>query len=73
MVLLVKPQFEAGRREVSRGRGVVSDPLVRAAACARVADALVQQGCRIVGWCRSPIEGAQGNVEFLVSARTAGA
>jgi 23S rRNA (cytidine1920-2'-O)/16S rRNA (cytidine1409-2'-O)-methyltransferase len=69
MVLLVKPQFEAGRRDVSRGRGVIADPAVHAAACARVAASLVQHRCTVAGWCRSPLVGAQGNVEFLVHAR----
>jgi 23S rRNA (cytidine1920-2'-O)/16S rRNA (cytidine1409-2'-O)-methyltransferase len=69
MVLLVKPQFEAGRVEVSRGRGVITDPRVRAAGADRVAMSLVAHGATVVGWCRSPIQGAQGNVEFLVHAR----
>ena len=72
MVLLVKPQFEAGRAEVSRGRGVVSDPEVHARVRDEVAVALVDAGCEVVGWATSPITGADGNVEFLVHARTPG-
>jgi 23S rRNA (cytidine1920-2'-O)/16S rRNA (cytidine1409-2'-O)-methyltransferase len=72
MVLLVKPQFEAGRVEVSRGRGVITDPRVRAAATARAAAALVDHDAVIAGWCRSPIHGAQGNAEFLVYAHAPG-
>lgn len=66
MVLLVKPQFEAGRTEVSRGRGVISDPAVWARVRDEVSDALVTAGCTVVGWTESPITGADGNHEFLV-------
>lgn len=68
MVLLVKPQFEAGRQEVSRGRGVVSDPAVHRRVCDEIEVALVDAGCRVDGWSTSPITGADGNVEFLVHA-----
>ena len=70
MVLLVKPQFEAGRAEVSRGRGVVTDPDVHERVRHEVADALEGAGCSVVGWTTSPITGADGNVEFLVHAVT---
>lgn len=68
MVLLVKPQFEAGRREVDRGRGVITDPAVHDRVRAEVADALGAAGCAVQGWTTSPITGADGNVEFLVHA-----
>jgi 23S rRNA (cytidine1920-2'-O)/16S rRNA (cytidine1409-2'-O)-methyltransferase len=68
MVLLVKPQFEAGRAMVSRGKGVVSDPAVHAEVRSRVEDALVGAGCVVRGWIESPITGAEGNREFLVHA-----
>ena len=70
MVLLVKPQFEAGRAEVSRGRGVVTDPDVHDRVRAEVEAALREAGCDVVGWTTSPITGADGNVEFLVHAVT---
>lgn len=70
MVLLVKPQFEAGRAEVSRGRGVIDDPDVWARARDGVAEALIDHGCEVLGWTDSPIRGAEGNREFLVHART---
>ncbi len=69
MVLLVKPQFEAGRAEVSRGRGIISDPEIWSRVKSEVAGALTAEGCRIVGWTDSPIAGAEGNREFLVHAR----
>ena len=68
MILLVKPQFEAGRHEVDRGRGVITDPLVHERVRNEVAEALERAGCTVRGWTTSPITGADGNVEFLVHA-----
>ena len=70
LVLLVKPQFEAGKAEVDRGSGVIRDPLIHQRVCDEVSAALVDQGCEVVGWIDSPITGAQGNREFLVHARS---
>jgi 23S rRNA (cytidine1920-2'-O)/16S rRNA (cytidine1409-2'-O)-methyltransferase len=72
MVLLVKPQFEAGRQEVDRGRGIITDPTIHERVRSEVTDALVAAGCEVVGWTDSPITGADGNREFLVFATTAG-
>lgn len=66
LVLLVKPQFEAGRREVSRGRGVISDPEEWAGAVGRVADSAQELGAAVAGLCVSPLRGGDGNVEFLL-------
>ncbi len=68
MILLVKPQFEAGRQEVDKGRGVITDPAVHDRVRSEVADALLDNSCTIVKWTTSPITGADGNVEFLVHA-----
>jgi 23S rRNA (cytidine1920-2'-O)/16S rRNA (cytidine1409-2'-O)-methyltransferase len=68
MVLLVKPQFEAGKAEVGRGRGVITDPMVWERVCAEVDEAFVAAGCTVHGWTDSPITGADGNREFLVHA-----
>jgi 23S rRNA (cytidine1920-2'-O)/16S rRNA (cytidine1409-2'-O)-methyltransferase len=68
LVLLVKPQFEAGRREVSKGQGVITDPAVHARVRDDVEAALHEAGCAVVAWCDSPITGADGNHEFLVHA-----
>ncbi len=73
MVLLVKPQFEAGRSEVSRGRGVITDPVVWDRVRREVEDALHVAGCAVVAWTESPITGAEGNREFLVHAAAPGA
>jgi 23S rRNA (cytidine1920-2'-O)/16S rRNA (cytidine1409-2'-O)-methyltransferase len=69
LVLLVKPQFEAGRAVVSRGKGVVRDPQVWAEALEGVASALVSAGTGIMGAMASPLTGASGNAEFLLHAR----
>lgn len=68
LVLLVKPQFEAGKVEVAKGRGIITDPLIHDRVCAEVQDALVERGCTVVGWVDSPITGSDGNREFLVHA-----
>ncbi|CAN5574636.1 TlyA family rRNA (cytidine-2'-O)-methyltransferase [soil metagenome] len=72
MVLLVKHQFEAGRVEVSRGRGVIDDPEIWRRARHGVAGALADAGCTVMAWTDSPIRGAEGNVEFLVHATAPG-
>jgi len=71
LVLLVKPQFEAGRADASRGRGVIRDPAVRERALAEVCGTFADLGATIMGTMESPLKGADGNVEFLVHARKA--
>ena len=73
LVLLVKPQFEAGRTEVSRGRGVISDPEVWRRVLVAVIDAAVGAGTTIMGAVVSPLPGADGNVEFFLHLRPADA
>jgi 23S rRNA (cytidine1920-2'-O)/16S rRNA (cytidine1409-2'-O)-methyltransferase len=70
LVLLVKPQFEAGREEAARGKGVITDPAVWRRVLEEVAGALVGLGAAIMGAMASPLTGADGNVEFLLHART---
>ncbi len=71
LVLLVKPQFEAGRDEASRGRGVIRDPGVWRRVLDDVVIALRRAGAAIMGVMVSPLTGADGNVEFFVHARAA--
>jgi 23S rRNA (cytidine1920-2'-O)/16S rRNA (cytidine1409-2'-O)-methyltransferase len=66
MVILIKPQFEAGRGQVGKG-GIVRDPAVRQAACDRVRQAVEQYGFT-TEIMDSPILGAEGNQEFLLHA-----
>jgi 23S rRNA (cytidine1920-2'-O)/16S rRNA (cytidine1409-2'-O)-methyltransferase len=72
LVVLVKPQFEAGRAEVSRGRGVIRDPEVWQQALDGAVSALGGAGASIMGAMVSPLRGADGNVEFLIHARPTG-
>lgn len=70
MVLLVKPQFEAGRAEVDRGRGVITDPSVWDRVRSDIETAFRAADCTVLGWTDSPITGADGNREFLVHVTT---
>jgi 23S rRNA (cytidine1920-2'-O)/16S rRNA (cytidine1409-2'-O)-methyltransferase len=67
IVVLVKPQFEAGRELVGKG-GIVRDESAQRAAVTRVETALVQLGCQHTEWIESPILGGEGNREFLLHA-----
>jgi 23S rRNA (cytidine1920-2'-O)/16S rRNA (cytidine1409-2'-O)-methyltransferase len=69
LVLLVKPQFEAGRQEAARGRGVISDAEIWRRVLGEVRAAAASQGAAMMGVMPSPITGAEGNVEFLVHCR----
>ena len=71
LVVLVKPQFEAGRVEAARGRGVIRDPAVWRRVLEEIAAALTDLEAAIMGAMASPLTGADGNVEFLVHARLA--
>jgi 23S rRNA (cytidine1920-2'-O)/16S rRNA (cytidine1409-2'-O)-methyltransferase len=68
LVALVKPQFEAGKAEVDRGRGVIRDAAVQTAALNRVRDFALASlaGATFVGEIESPLTGADGNREFLL-------
>jgi len=65
VVVLVKPQFEAGREHVGKG-GIVRDPEQQQAALAKVRHALTHLGARYTDSIDSPILGAEGNREFLL-------
>jgi 23S rRNA (cytidine1920-2'-O)/16S rRNA (cytidine1409-2'-O)-methyltransferase len=67
MVILVKPQFEVGKRQVGKG-GIVRDPELHQAACERVRAAVERLGYA-TQIMKSPILGAEGNREFLLYAR----
>lgn len=71
-VLLVKPQFEAGREEVARGRGIVTDPAVWRRVLGSIASALGRRSAAIMGAMVSPLTGTDGNVEFVMVGRFAG-
>jgi 23S rRNA (cytidine1920-2'-O)/16S rRNA (cytidine1409-2'-O)-methyltransferase len=67
LVALIKPQFEATRAEADKGRGIIKDPLIHA----RVVEGLTAAsrelpGATVLGVIPSPIEGGEGNKEFLI-------
>jgi 23S rRNA (cytidine1920-2'-O)/16S rRNA (cytidine1409-2'-O)-methyltransferase len=68
-VILVKPQFEAGREHVGKG-GIVRDPEAHQLAIDKVADCVRSLGWEVVETIPSPITGMEGNREFLLYARS---
>lgn len=68
IVTLIKPQFEVGRGEVGGG-GIVRDPAKRAQAIEKVNQSATELGLQVAGVIESPIQGAEGNVEFLAFYR----
>ncbi len=64
LILLVKPQFEAGREHVGKG-GVVRDPKVHRRVLEDVLGAAQREGYAVRGLAPSPLKGPAGNVEFL--------
>jgi 23S rRNA (cytidine1920-2'-O)/16S rRNA (cytidine1409-2'-O)-methyltransferase len=71
-IALIKPQFEAGPGEVG-SKGVVRDPAVHAAVCARIETWWAAlPGWRVLGITESPITGPEGNHEFLIAAERVG-
>jgi 23S rRNA (cytidine1920-2'-O)/16S rRNA (cytidine1409-2'-O)-methyltransferase len=66
-VLLVKPQFEAGRKHVGKG-GIVRDPVVHGAVLREVVGAFAAIGLGVRGLVTSPLRGADGNIEFFAHA-----
>ncbi|MGH9588042.1 MAG: TlyA family RNA methyltransferase [Acidobacteriaceae bacterium] len=66
-VMLVKPQFEVGREKVGKG-GIVRDAAARESAIERVRECVVELGGGGIEVIESPIQGAEGNVEFLLHA-----
>lgn len=67
-VILVKPQFEAGRGNVGKG-GIVRDPEVHKLAVEKVAQTMAQLNWQVIETIPSPITGAEGNIEFLLYAK----
>ncbi len=71
-IVLVKPQFEAGREQVGKG-GIVRDPEAHRLAVAKVAECFSSLQWSVVGIVPSPITGAEGNQEFLLYSRSSAA
>ena len=72
VVVLVKPQFEVGRQEASKGRGVIRNPELWQAALDRVLEAAITTSLAPQAAIPSPLKGAQGNVEFFLHLKKGG-
>ena len=69
LLILVKPQFEAGRAEASRGQGIIRSPEVWRRVLEEVTECILKAKFGIMGVMVSPLRGANGNVEFFVHCR----
>jgi 23S rRNA (cytidine1920-2'-O)/16S rRNA (cytidine1409-2'-O)-methyltransferase len=69
LVALIKPQFEAGRREVTRGRGVIRDDEVRTNVIRQVLDQVSAEGFDVIAEAECVITGPKGNREHFLYAR----
>lgn len=69
LVALVKPQFEVGREEASKTRGVVRDPALRARAIEAATADVREAGFEVLATADCVIEGPKGNLEAFVYAR----
>jgi 23S rRNA (cytidine1920-2'-O)/16S rRNA (cytidine1409-2'-O)-methyltransferase len=67
LLALIKPQFEVGREHVGRG-GLVNDPIQHKRVCEEISRFMVQQGWHVKGVTQSPVDGGDGNIEFLLAA-----
>ncbi len=72
LIALIKPQFEATRAEADKAQGIIKDPVIHA----RVVDGLTASiqslpGAQVLGVIPSPIEGRDGNKEFLIAVKRA--
>ena len=68
LLALIKPQFEVGKAEATRGRGVISDAAVRAEAVKRALAEVAASGFSLSGDCECRLPGPKGNVEHFVLA-----
>ncbi|KAA3643604.1 MAG: TlyA family RNA methyltransferase [Chloroflexi bacterium] len=66
VIALIKPQFEAGKQEASKGKGVIKDPKVRQRVVDEISAFALEQGYIQKGLTESPVKGPKGNVEFLL-------
>lgn len=73
LLCLIKPQFEAGKKDVARGDGVIRDPEIHKHVLLDVLDFTQQEGFSIRGLIKSPLLGPKGNAEFLVWLKQASA
>lgn len=65
VIVLIKPQFEAGKEEARRGKGIIRDPLVHARVVTEILSFACDMGYGVRDLIISPLEGPKGNLEFL--------
>jgi len=70
LVMLIKPQFEAGRQEASKGRGIIREPEIWRRVIGEVQASYNALGIDMMDLMVSPLRGADGNREFLVHGRS---
>ena len=68
LIALIKPQFEAGKQEVGKGKGVIRDEQIHRRVLGQILGFVENQGFGVLGLMRSPVLGPKGNIEFLVWA-----
>jgi len=66
VIALIKPQFEAGKKDAAKGEGVIRDTAVHRKVLSQVAAFAQQEGFGVEALIPSPIKGPKGNIEFLV-------
>jgi 23S rRNA (cytidine1920-2'-O)/16S rRNA (cytidine1409-2'-O)-methyltransferase len=66
IIALIKPQFEAGKKDVARGDGVIRDPEIHRQVLLDILSFAQREGLQIRGLIKSPLLGPKGNTEFLV-------
>ena len=72
IIALVKPQFEAGKKAVSRGRGVIRDPEIHRQILLDVLTFAQSESFRVRGLIKSPLLGPKGNAEFFIRLSASG-
>ncbi len=68
LIALIKPQFEVGKVEASKGEGVIRDPALHKTVCDDITAWIESEGWQVKGLTESPITGPAGNKEFLLYA-----
>ena len=69
IVMLIKPQFEAGRKDAAKGAGVIRDPVLHRKIILETVDYAHQMGFGLANLIVSPLKGPKGNIEFLAHLR----
>lgn len=66
VIALIKPQFEAGRKDAAKGEGVIRDPLIHRRILIEILEFAGEARFKVAGLIKSPLTGPKGNIEFLV-------